>query len=81
MLLFEDSVHYDITKKVTLTCDASPHSIRAILSHKMPDGSNRLIVFALCIEKGYTQLEKKDFPVYFGKKSHLPVRLPIYLNN
>ena len=66
-------VHYDPTKKVTLACDASPYGIGAVLSHKMPDGSDWLIGFASCTlssaEKGYAQLEKEGLSCVFGVKN------------
>ena len=68
-------VHYDPTKEVTLACDASPYGIGAVLSHKMPDGSDCPIGFASCTlssaEKKYSQLEKEGLPCVFEvKKFH-----------
>ena len=39
-------VHYDPEKKLVLACDASPYDVVAVLSHHMPDGSERPIGFA-----------------------------------
>ena len=68
-------VHFDSTKEVTLACDASPYGIGAVLSHKMPDGSDRPIGFAShtlsSAEKKYSQLEKEGLSCIFGvKKFH-----------
>ena len=39
-------VHFDDTRPLVLTCDASPYGIGAVLSHTMEDGNNRPIAFA-----------------------------------
>ena len=38
--------HYDPALPVRLACDASPTGIGAVLSHVMPDGSERPVAFA-----------------------------------
>ena len=38
--------HYDPTAPVRIACDASPYSLGAVLSHVMPDGSEKPIAFA-----------------------------------
>ena len=68
-------VHFDPTKEVILACDASPYGIGAVLSHKMPDGSERPVGFASCTlssaECNYSQLEKEGLACVFGvKKFH-----------
>ena len=39
-------VHYDPKLPLILSCDASPSSVGAVLSHKMADGSDKPIAFA-----------------------------------
>ena len=34
-------VHYDSSCELSLTCDASVHGLGSVLSHKMPDGSDK----------------------------------------
>ena len=40
-------VHYDPSKPLLLTCDSSAYRIGAMLSHRMPDGTDRSIAYAL----------------------------------
>lgn len=50
-------VHFDPGKELTVSCDASPYDIGAILSHVMEEGLEKLIAFAsrtlTNAEKGY----------------------------
>ena len=47
-LLTSDKVltHFDLGLKLILACDASQYGLGAVLSHQMPDGSERPISFA-----------------------------------
>ena len=73
-LLTSDIVlaHYDQTKPVILACDASPYGIGAVLSHSLPDGSERPIAYASRTlgpaEKRYSQLDKEGLAIVFGVK-------------
>lgn len=64
--------HFDPTKKLIVSTDASPYSIGAVLSHKMEDGSEKPITFAsrtLSIsERKYPQIEKEALAIIFAVK-------------
>ena len=68
-------VHFDDTLPLTLSCDASPYGVGAVLSHLMPNGDERPISFAsrtlTVTEKKYSQLEKEALAIIFGvRKFH-----------
>lgn len=62
--------HYSLNLPVRLACDASSYGLGAVLSHVLPDGSERPVAFASRSlspsEKNYSQLDKEALSIIFG---------------
>ena len=68
-------LHFDPNKPLVLACDTSPYGCGAVLSHQMPDGTERSIAYASrslsVAEKNYSQLDREGLNLIFGvKKFH-----------
>jgi len=66
--------HYDPEKKLTLTCDASPDGVGAVLSHHDESGERPIAYASRTLnqaERNYSQLDREGLGIIFGvKKFH-----------
>lgn len=65
-------VHIQPDLEVILASDASDYGVGAVLSHKVPDETGRLIGYVSrslsAADWGYSNLEKEAFAIVFGVK-------------
>nr|XP_029711531.1 uncharacterized protein K02A2.6-like [Aedes albopictus] len=64
--------HYSPDLPLILATDASPYGVGAVLSHLMPDGTERPIQFASQtlnrVQQNYMQVDKEAYAIIFGVK-------------
>ena len=62
--------HHDPEKPLLLACDASPFDLGAVLSHRMPDGSEKPVTFGSRklskVERNYSQIEKEAVAIFYA---------------
>ncbi len=69
-LLLSSQVHFDPEMEIVVACDASAYGIGAVLSHRLPDGTEKPVGFVsrtlTDTERKYSQLEKEGLACVFA---------------